>query len=107
VFLVEFAMQRLQPVQQKHVARTSALASRSHLGWRMFLHRELEKFPLGRSAERARNPWVQEPNDRPEHSIRSVRVAAMNTESAPAETEHHRAVSVGEDSIYLPQSQHQ
>jgi hypothetical protein len=95
-------------VQQQHVAGAGTVAAaRSRRRRRVLLHRELEKLALGRSAPGAGNPGVEETNDCIEHPIGSVRVAPMNTENAPIEAEHHRTVSMGDDSLYLPQSKHQ
>ena len=104
VFLVEPAMNRLEPVQQKHVAGTGALAAAgSRRRRRVLLHRELEKLALGEAAERARDSRVEEPNDCLEHPIGCVGVASMNAEDVPVEAEHHRAVGVGDDSINVSQ----
>jgi hypothetical protein len=106
MFLVEPAMNYFEPVQQEHVAGAGTLAAPRSRG-RVFLHRELEKLALGRSAQRPTDPGIEETNDGLENPVRSVRVAPMNAENAPAETKHHRTVGVGDDSLYLPQSKHQ
>jgi hypothetical protein len=106
MFLVELVMNRLQPVQQKHVARAGALAaSGSRRGRRVLLHRELEKLPLRHSAQRTRNPGIEETNDGLENPVRSVRIAPMNAEDTPVEAEHHRAVGMGDNSIDISETQ--
>jgi hypothetical protein len=107
-FLVEPAMNRLEPVEQEHVAGTGALAApvTRRMG-RMLLHRELEKLALCRSAERTRNPGIEETHDRLEHPVGRKGVASMNPQEAPVEAEHHRTVGVGDDSVDLPQSERQ
>jgi hypothetical protein len=100
MLLVEPAMELLEPVKQQHVARAGTLAAlRSRRGWRVLLHRELEKLALGNAAERPRNPAVEETHDRLEHPVGRVGVASMNPEDAPVEAEHHRTVAVSDDSI--------
>ena len=104
VFLVEPAMEFLEPVQQKHVTGTGALASpRSRRRRGMLLHRELEKLALGHAAERPTDSRVEEPNDCLEHPVGSVGIASMNPEDSPVEAEHHRAVGMGDDSINISQ----
>jgi hypothetical protein len=72
-------IKRLHPVKQEYIPWERTLAAAvSRRGWRVLLHRELEKLALGHSAQRPRNPGVEEANDRPEYPIRSVRVAPMN-----------------------------
>jgi hypothetical protein len=106
MFLVEFAMARLQPVQQEHVTGTGPLAtSLSCRRRRVLIHRESQKLPLGRSSQRPGNPGIQEPNDGPEDLIRSGRVAAMNPENSPLKTEHYCPVRVSDDSIHVSQPQ--
>jgi len=104
VFLVEPAMNRLEPVQQQHVAGTGALAAAgARRRWRVLFYRELEKLTLGHAAERPRDSRVEEPNDCREHPIGRVRVASMNAEDPPVEAEHHRTIGVGDDSINISQ----
>jgi hypothetical protein len=67
------------------------------------LDREAEKLPFGCAAKHPRDSRVQKANDRLEHPVRRVRVAAMNAENSPAETEHHRSVGVGDDPINISQ----
>jgi hypothetical protein len=104
VFLVEPAMEFLEPVQQEHVAGTGALSSAgSRRGRGMLLHRELEKLAFGHAAKRTRDSRVEEPNDRLEHPVGGVGVASMNPEDPPVEAEHHRTIGVGDDSINISQ----
>lgn len=93
-------MCRLQPVQQEQVARPSPLATRwSRPTWRVLIHWKSEKLPLRCSTQRSGNPGIQETNYGLEHPIRGGRVAPMNPEHAPAETEHYRSIGVGNDAI--------
>jgi hypothetical protein len=69
----------------------------------VLIHRKLEKLALGGSTERSRNSGIQEPHDSLEHPVRSGRIAAMNPKDPAAETQHHRPVGVGDDSINLSQ----
>jgi hypothetical protein len=51
MFLIELAMERLEPVKQEYVSRTGAVsAPGSHRRRRMLFHRELEKLALGHAA---------------------------------------------------------
>jgi hypothetical protein len=104
MFLVEPAMEFLEPVKQQHVAGAGALAAAgTRWRWRVLLHRELEKLALGHAAERPRNPEVEETHDGLEHPVGRVRVASMNPEDPPVEAEHHRTIGVGDDSINISQ----
>ena len=104
VFLVEPAMNRLQPVQQKHVAGAGALtAAGARRRWSVLLHWELEKLALGHSPQRTRNPGVQEANDCLEHPVGREGIASVDPQDPPVEAEHHRTVSVGDNSINVSQ----
>jgi hypothetical protein len=102
--LIELMMKRLQPVQQEQVAGAGALsAAGSRRRRRVLLYRKLEKFALGRAAEGTRNPAVEKADDCLEHPVWRKGIAPMNPEDAPVETEHHRPVGVGDDSINVSQ----
>jgi hypothetical protein len=91
-------------VQQEHVARPSAFAATGSIRrWRVLLHRELKKLALGRSPQSTRDPGIQEPNDGPQHLIRSGGKATMQPENSPAKTQHYGPVGVGDNSINLSQ----
>jgi hypothetical protein len=100
IFLVEPAMNRLEPVQQQHVARAGTIAMlASRWGRCVLLYRELEKLELGHSAQCPRDPGVEKTHDCLEHPVGRVGVASMNPEDAPVEAEHHRTIGVRDDSI--------
>jgi hypothetical protein len=104
MFLVEPAMEFLEPVKQQDVAGAGALAAAgTRWRWHVLFYRELEKLTLGHAAKRPRDPRVEEPNDRLEHPVGRVRVASMNAEDSPVEAEHHRTIGVGDDSINISQ----
>jgi hypothetical protein len=67
----------------------------------MLIHRKPEKLPLGSTPRCARNPRIQEPNDGPQHVIRSAGIAAMQPENSPAETQHYSSIGVGDNPINI------
>ena len=93
-------MQRLEAMEQPHVARTRPLPAP---GWcrrsRVFFHGELEKLPFRRPAKHPRNPRVEKPDDCLQHGIGSVRVTAMNPEHSAVKAQHDGAVGMGDDFI--------
>ena len=71
----------------------------------MLLDGKGEELKLGGPPQR---PWyarVEESHDRLQDSIRGKGVAAVNSQNAPPETEHHRTVGMDDDPIYFPQAQ--
>jgi hypothetical protein len=53
-------------------------------------------------------PWyarIEESHDRLQDSIRCKGVAAVNSQNALTEAEHHRTVGMDDDPIYFPQAQ--
>jgi hypothetical protein len=69
----------------------------------MLFHSKLEKLPLGCPAERTRHSSAEEPNDGLENPIRCAGISPVNAEDSPVDTEHHRAVGVGDNSIDVPE----
>src|SRR4051812_9041153 len=63
MLLVELAMPRLQPMQQKHVTGTAPLTHRCRPRRCVFIDRELEKLTLGHSPESPGNPRIQKSDD--------------------------------------------
>jgi hypothetical protein len=103
---VQLPVPRFQPMQQKHVSGMGTIATPwSRCRGRVLLHREPEKLTLRRSTERSRNLGIQEPYDGLEHSIRSGRVAPMNSENPPAETEHHRSIGLCDDPVNVSEAE--
>ena len=71
----------------------------------MLLHGKSEELKLGGPSQR---PWyarVEESHDRLQDSIRGKGVAAVNSQNALTEAEHHRTVGMDDDPIYFPQAQ--
>ncbi len=66
---------------------------------RVILDRERQELSLRRPPQHPRDSRIEEPYDRLQHLVRCVGVASMNAEDPPAETEHHRAVGMGDDPI--------
>jgi hypothetical protein len=65
------------------------------------LHRKGQELALGHAPEHSRHSRIQEPDYRPEHSVRRKGVALMDPEDPlPRETEHDRSVGVGNHSSH-------
>jgi len=71
----------------------------------MLLDGKGEELKLCGSPQR---PWyarVEKSHDRLQDSIRGKGVAAVNSQNALAEAEHHGTVGMDDDPIYFPQAQ--
>jgi hypothetical protein len=106
VLQIQLTMERLETMEQTHVARPRwLLPAGPRWRRRMFLHGKLEKLALSHTAEDSGNPGIKKPDNRFQNGIRSVRVAAMNPQNPPVQAEHDGAVRVGDDSIDIAQPQ--
>jgi hypothetical protein len=100
VMHVQVLVKAGEPVQQGQITRAGELQSfRSWPGRRVLVHRKCQKFLLGQPTERPRNPWVEEPDNGAEHSVRRIRVTEMQPEYSPGtQTQHHTSIGMGDES---------
>jgi len=103
---VQILVKRDEAVQQDQIARPGLLPGT----WpgprrRVILDRERQEFALRRPPQHPRDSRIEEAYDRLQDLVRCVGVASMNAEHPPAETEHHRAVGVGDDPIDISESE--
>jgi hypothetical protein len=93
-------MQDLEPMEQRDVSRTRPLLPfGSGRRGRILLDWKGQKLLLGSPAQRSRDPWVEESENRLKHPIGGEGVTAVNPENAPVEAEYHRTIGVCKDTI--------
>ena len=104
---VELPVQALEPVDQGDISRLGSLPPfRSRRGSRVLLDRERQELTLGQPAQRPSHPRIEEPEDGPEHTIRSERVASVNPEYALIQAEHYGAIRMGHDPVNVAESEY-
>jgi hypothetical protein len=106
VLRIQPMMKSREPVQHEHVTRKRALAGAGSRTWRrMRLDRKGEELTLRGPPQHSRHAWVEEAHDRLQDAIRGKGIAAVNSQNALAEAEHHRTVGMGDNAIYFPEAQ--
>jgi hypothetical protein len=104
--LVQFPVQRLEPMNQPQVTCPGPLPARNLLGrWYVGMDWKIEKLSFRGPADCFRNARVQKPDDGLQNMIGGKPIPPMDPEHASAETQHYRLIGVGEDPLDILEAQ--
>jgi hypothetical protein len=103
---VQLSMTALKLSDEANVSSTSPPASPGSLQRRSKgMNREGEKFLLGISSDRAGHSRIEKPHHCLQHTVRRERVALMDPKDAPTQAQHHGLIRMGENALYILETQ--